>query len=106
MIADNPWVDGLLRMLVIALLIPISALILIYLERKFIGRIQMRLGPMRVGPYGTLQTVADTIELLTKEDLRPSSADRWTFELAPFVVVIPVVVALVTLPVTADLFVR
>lgn len=106
MIADNPWIDAVLRMAVIAFLIPVAVIVLTYLERKFIGRIQMRLGPMRVGPYGTLQTVADTIKLLTKEDLRPQSADRWTFELAPFVVVIPTVVALVTLPVTADLFVR
>ncbi|MBI1886087.1 MAG: NADH-quinone oxidoreductase subunit NuoH [Chloroflexi bacterium] len=106
MIADNPWVDALLRLAVIAVLLPLTPIVLNYLERKIFGRIQMRLGPMRVGPHGTLQTIADTIKLLTKEDLRPSSADRWTFELAPYVVVVPVFLAFVTLPFTADLFVR
>ncbi len=106
MIADNAWVDGLVRMGVIALAIPLALIILPYLERKISGRLQQRLGPMRVGPYGTLQGVADTIKLLTKEDLRPQTADRWTFELAPFAVVVPVFIAFVTLPFTADLFVR
>ncbi len=106
MIADNAWIDALLRMLIIALAMPLSVIILNYLERKVIGRIQMRLGPMRVGPYGTLQAVADTIKLLTKEDVRPASADRWTFELAPYVVVMPVFLAFVTLPFTEDLYVR
>ena len=106
MIADNPWVDALVRLGVLAMVIPVLPLVLVYLERKIIGRIQMRLGPMRVGPHGTLQTVADTIKLLTKEDLRPVSADRWTFELAPFVVVVPTLVAFVTLPLTGGLFIR
>jgi len=106
LIADNPWVDGLARMGIIAAAIPLAVIVLTYVERKVLGRLQMRLGPMRVGPYGTLQSVADTIKLLTKEDLRPQTADRWTFELAPFVVVMPVFLAFVTLPFTADLFVR
>jgi NADH-quinone oxidoreductase subunit H len=106
LIADNAWVDALVRMGVIALAMPLSVIILSYLERKISGRLQQRLGPMRVGPYGVLQGVADTVKLLTKEDLRPQTADRWTFELAPFVVVVPVFLAFVTLPVTADLFVR
>ncbi|HLB26453.1 MAG TPA: NADH-quinone oxidoreductase subunit NuoH [Dehalococcoidia bacterium] len=106
MIADNPWVDALVRMGIVAVAVPVAVIVLTYVERKVIGRLQMRLGPMRVGPYGTLQGVADTIKLLTKEDLRPQTADRWTFELAPFVIVVPVFLALVTLPFTADLFVR
>ncbi len=106
MIADNAWLDGLVRMGIIAVAMPLSVIILTYLERKVSGRLQQRLGPMRVGPYGLLQGLADTVKLLTKEDLRPQTADRWTFELAPFVVVVPVFLAFVTLPFTADLFVR
>jgi NADH-quinone oxidoreductase subunit H len=74
-------------------------------ERKVIGRLQQRLGPMRVGPYGTLQGFADTVKLLTKEDVRPQTADRWTFELAVFAVVVPVLMAAVAVPFTADILV-
>ncbi len=106
MIANNAWVDAVVRMAVIALLVPVGVIVLTWVERKVIGRLQMRLGPMRVGPYGALQGLADTIKLLTKEDLRPQTADRWTFELAPFVIVVPVLMSLVALPFTADIFVR
>lgn len=106
MIADNAWIDAAVRLLVIIALITVTALTLIYAERKFLGRIQMRLGPMRVGPYGMLQSAADAIKLLTKEDLRPHTADRWVFELAPFAVLAPTFIALVSLPFTEDLWVR
>ena len=106
LIADNAWVDAVARMGIVGVLVPVSVILLTWLERKVIGRLQMRLGPMRVGPYGLLQGVADTIKLLTKEDVRPQTADRWTFELAPFVIVVPVLMALVTLPFTADIFVK
>jgi len=106
LIADNAWLDALIRMAVVATAMPLSVMILSVVERKVIGRLQMRLGPMQVGPYGSLQGIADTVKLLTKEDLRPQTADRLTFELAPFVVVVPVFLAFVTLPLTPDLFVR
>jgi len=105
-IADNAWLDALVRMGIVAVAMPLSVIVLSYVERKVSGRLQQRLGPMRVGPYGALQGLADAIKFLTKEDLRPQTADRWTFELAPFVVVVPVFLAFVTLPFTADAFVR
>src|SRR5207244_8925493 len=105
-ISHNPWLESLARVAIIAVLVPGTVIILTWVERKVIGRLQMRLGPMRVGSYGTLQGVADTIKLLTKEDVRPQTADRWVFELAPFVIVVPVFMAVVAIPFTADLFIQ
>jgi NADH-quinone oxidoreductase subunit H len=105
-ISSNPWLDAAVRLGIVALLLPVGVIWLTWLERKVIGRLQQRLGPMRVGPYGLLQGIADTIKLITKEDVRPVTADRWVFELAPFVIVVPVVMALVALPFTAEILVR
>src|SRR4030042_1927098 len=58
---------------------------------------------MRPGPYGTLQSIADTIKLIAKEDLRPATADRWVFELAPIVTFVPAFAVLVALPFTDSL---
>lgn len=98
----NPWLDAFLGLVVVLVLLIITVLALIYIERKFSARIQMRLGPMRVGPYGLLQTIADMVKLLGKEDLRPAQADRWVFELAPFAIFVPAFLAFVAIPFTRD----
>ena len=102
----NVWLDAFLRLQLIVIVMTVTVMAMIYLERKFVGRIQMRLGPMRTGPYGTLQSVADALKLVTKEDLRPSTADFWLFELAPYVTFVPVFMTLLALPFMEGWFVR
>lgn len=70
-------------------LISMSAVVLVYAERKICAFMQMRIGPNRVGPWGTLQTVADMIKLMAKEDIIPTGADKWLFVLAPVLLFIP-----------------
>lgn len=76
----------------------ISALFLIWWERKVSGHIQTRFGPMRTGWHGWLQTVADAIKLLLKEDIRPERIDGVMFRLAPYMVVVPAVLIFVVIP--------
>jgi NADH-quinone oxidoreductase subunit H len=96
----NPWLDAVSGLIVIVLLMTLTVLALIYIERKVAARMQQRLGPMRVGPHGTLQTLADAVKLIGKEDLRPAGADRWVFELAPFAIFVPAFVTFVAIPFT------
>ncbi len=63
-------------------------LVLVIMERKVAAWIQIRLGPNRVGPLGILQSTADTIKLIMKEGLTPDGADKFLFNLAPFIVMI------------------
>src|SRR5262245_45263835 len=77
----------LIYALVIVLVLPLVAGYIVLLERKVMADMQVRLGPMRVGPHGLLQPVADAIKLLLKEDILPAEADPMVFWLAPLIVV-------------------
>jgi NADH-quinone oxidoreductase subunit H len=78
-------IAGLVHVALIINLVAVSALVFIWMERKISGRIQDRLGPTRVGgKFGWLQTLADGLKLLTKEDLMPGDADGMLFRIAPY----------------------
>jgi len=69
------------------------------LERKFAARMQSRIGPYYVGrPHGWLQPIADALKLMMKEDVVPTSADRWVYNLAPIAFLIPCVLIFATIP--------
>jgi NADH-quinone oxidoreductase subunit H len=76
----------------------IAVIAMNWLERKILAHMQVRLGPMRVGPHGLLQPIADAIKLLLKEDLIPAEADAVLFWIAPFVVVLAAFTVFVVVP--------
>jgi NADH-quinone oxidoreductase subunit H len=100
------WLDAIIRVVIVALVMTLVVMYLIYGERKVLGRFQQRIGPQRTGPAGLLQSFADAIKLVGKEDLRPRNADRWVFEFAPFLTFIPVFMVLMVLPFARDWGVR
>ena len=67
-------------------------------ERRLIGRFQSRLGPNRWGPWGLLTPIADAIKLLSKEDTRPEGVDRWIFNLAPLIFIVPPILVFAVIP--------
>jgi len=73
-----------------------------YLERKISAFMQARLGPMRVGPWGLLQPIADGLKLLTKEDFIPEKADRWIFFFAPYIAVVAAFIVFSVIPFGPD----
>ena len=81
-----PW--ALIYILLIFTGVSIAVTAMNWLERKILAHMQVRLGPMRVGPHGLLQPIADAIKLLIKEDIMPAEADRVVFWLAPVVIVV------------------
>ena len=96
----------ILGLLILFTALSIVVLSLTWLERKFLGRLQRRLGPTRTGPMGLLQPVADALKLVLKEDLIPSSADRAVFWVAPLIVLVPSFMLWVTIPAAGNLVLR
>ena len=72
--------------IIVLTLFAILGLVLVFMERKVSAFMQIRVGPNRVGYRGTAQTLADTVKLLVKEGLTPDGADKFLFNLAPFIV--------------------
>jgi NADH-quinone oxidoreductase subunit H len=74
------------------------ALVLVYVERKVAAHMQQRLGPMRVGPHGLLQTLADGLKLLSKETITPADADVFVYNLAPILSLAAAMIAMAFIP--------
>ena len=83
----------------IVLMYALLAIALIYMERKVCGFFQCRLGPNRVGKWGTVQVFCDVLKMLTKEIFRPKDADRFLYALAPFMVLLASFLTFACLPI-------
>jgi NADH-quinone oxidoreductase subunit H len=96
------WVELLIvviRVLVAFGALLVSVMLMIWFERKLISDMQDRIGPNRAGPFGILQTLADGIKLFFKEDLQPKKADQFVFILAPYLAILPALLAFTIIPV-------
>src|SRR5271165_4832621 len=78
--------------------VSVAVIAMNWLERKILAHMQVRLGPMRVGPHGLLQPIADALKLLLKEDIIPEGADKLVFWVAPFIVVLAAFTVFVVVP--------
>ena len=94
----DTYVIPLLKIVIVLLSVIASVAYMVLLERKVIAWMQVRLGPMRVGPYGILQPIADVIKLMLKEDITPARADRWVFTAAPIIVLVPALIVFAVIP--------
>jgi NADH-quinone oxidoreductase subunit H len=95
-------VDGflvpLLKIVIVLNATLVGVTYMVLLERKVIAWAQSRLGPMRVGPYGILQPVADAVKLMIKEDITPVRADKWVFTAAPIIAMVPALIVYAVIP--------
>jgi NADH-quinone oxidoreductase subunit H len=89
---------ALVYILLVFVGLSVAVIAMNWLERKILAHMQVRLGPMRVGPHGLLQPIADALKLLLKEDLIPAEADAALFWVAPFVVVLAAFTVFVVVP--------
>jgi NADH-quinone oxidoreductase subunit H len=88
----------LLKILIVLNAVLVAVTYMVLLERKVIAWVQVRLGPMRVGPHGVLQPIADAVKLLIKEDITPTKADKWVFTAAPIIVMVPALIVFAVIP--------
>jgi NADH-quinone oxidoreductase subunit H len=96
----NPIFTSLLITVVIVGVFPLLAGYIVLAERKLLADFQVRLGPMRVGPHGILQPLADAVKLLIKEDVIPAQSDRFIFWMAPCVSTFTALTAFSVIPFT------
>src|SRR5437870_4958465 len=97
-LSDHPVILGAIKVVVVFTVLAGAIAFLVYVERKVLAFMQARLGPMRVGPWGLLQAIADPVKLMLKEDIIPAGADRGVFLVAPVIGVIAAFTAFALIP--------
>jgi NADH-quinone oxidoreductase subunit H len=96
--AAGNWFWATVYILLVFVGLSIAVIAMNWLERKILAHMQVRLGPMRVGPHGLLQPIADALKLLLKEDIMPAEADKLVFWVAPFIVTLAAFTVFVVVP--------
>jgi len=104
-ILAHPLVIPLIITVVIIAMFPLLAGYIVLLERKVLADFQVRLGPMRVGPHGLLQPIADAVKLIVKEDIVPAEADKALFWLGPVICTFTALTAFAVLPFSSKIYV-
>ena len=94
----DTFIIPLLKIAILLNAVLVAVTYMVLLERKVIAWVQSRLGPMRVGPYGALQPIADAVKLMIKEDITPARADKWVFTAAPIITLVPALVVFAVIP--------
>ena len=110
--ADPLYADGHVGLVVVLFvvvktiitfaLLLVAVMLMIWFERKIIGDLQNRIGPNRAGPFGLLQTLADGVKLMIKEDIIPNRADRLMYRLAPYLVLLPAFLTFAVVPLSGN----
>src|ERR1700682_1165883 len=104
-ITSNPLFIPILVTIAVIAIFPLMAGYIVLVERKWLADFHARLGPMRVGPHGLLQPLADALKLLLKEDIIPSQADKAIFWFAPMISTITGLSAFTVLPFAKSIYI-
>ena len=95
---------AILGVLTVAIVVLLLDIFLVWVERKVVARLQDRLGPNRLGPFGLIQPIADVIKLLIKEDITPKGADKFIYNLAPIMALASVLVLWAVIPFGSNIY--
>jgi len=104
-LAAHPLIVALIKILLVFLVLSIVIMYIVYVERKVLAFMQARLGPMRVGPWGALQAIADPLKLMLKEDIIPSQVDRTIFMIAPVIGVMAAISMFAVIPFASNFYI-